>query len=87
MLTGVKDLDFKILNQLEDIDLVNVCKTNTVANKLCNDQGFWLQRIMIKYPYLDLNILKQFILVCQNCQIKNLNGYKKMVYQRMKREF
>ena len=60
MLTGVKDLDFKILNKLEDQDLVSVCKTNKQANKLCDDQNFWLQRIMIKFPYLSLSILKKY---------------------------
>ena len=60
MLTGVKDLDFKILNELPDQDLVNVCKTNKQANKLCDDQNFWLQRIMIKFSYLDLNVLKRY---------------------------
>ena len=60
MLTGVKDLDFKILNKLPDQDLVSVCKTNKQANKLCDDQNFWLQRIMIKFPYLDIEVLKRY---------------------------
>ena len=60
MLTGVKDLDIIILNKLEDQDLVSVCKTNTVANKLCDDQNFWLQRIVIKFPYLGLSVLKKY---------------------------
>jgi len=41
MLTGNKDVDRKILNELEDKDLVNVCQTNKQANLLCNDQVFW----------------------------------------------
>ena len=60
MLTGVRDLDFKILNKLDDNDLVNVCKTNKQANNLCDDQGFWLQRIMIKFPYLGIDVLKKY---------------------------
>ena len=60
MLTGVKDLDIIILNKLEDQDLVSVCKTNKQANKLCDDQNFWLNRIMIKFPYLGLDILKKY---------------------------
>lgn len=60
MITGNKDLDLIILNKLDDKDLVNVCKTNTQANILCNDQTFWLNRIMIKFPYLGLDILKTY---------------------------
>ena len=60
MLTGNKNLDFKILNQLDDKDLVNLCQTNHQANELCDDQTFWLNRILIRFPYLDLNILKQY---------------------------
>ena len=60
MLTGLKNLDLLILNKLEDQDLVNVCKTNTKANKICYDQNFWLNRIMIKFPYLGLDLLKKY---------------------------
>ena len=60
MLTGVKDLDLLILIQLDDQNLVNVCKTNTTINELCNDQNFWLQRIMKMFPYLDLDILNRY---------------------------
>ena len=60
MLTGNKNLDLVILNKLNDIDLVNVCQTNHQANELCNDQKFWLNRIMITFPYLDLDLLKQY---------------------------
>lgn len=60
MLTGNKNLDFVILNKLEDNDLVNVCQTNTAARDLCDDQRFWLNRIMFKFPYLSLDILKQY---------------------------
>ena len=34
MLTGHKNLDFKILNKLDDVDLVKVCQTNHQANEL-----------------------------------------------------
>ena len=60
MLTGDKNLDFVILNKLEDNDLVNLCQTNQHANALCNNQTFWLNRIMIKFPYLGLDLLKHY---------------------------
>ena len=60
MLTGNKDLDIIVLNNLEDRDLVNYCQTNKKAEILCNDQSFWLNRIMLKFPYLGLEILNKY---------------------------
>ena len=60
MLTGVKDLDLIILNNLGDHDLVNILQTNTTINKLSKDQNFWLQRIMTKFPYLGLDVLNKY---------------------------
>ncbi len=60
MLTGNKDLDFKILGELEDKDLVSYCRTNKQADEICKDQGFWLNRIMLKFPYLSLEILNKY---------------------------
>ena len=54
-----QDVDFKILNELEDKDLVSYCKLNKAAETLCNDQGFWLNRIRLKFPYLGLNVLNK----------------------------
>lgn len=59
MLTGVKDLDMKMLNELEDIDLVNYCKTNKQASEMCDDQSFWAKRVMLKFPYVPSNVLIQ----------------------------
>ena len=53
-------MDFKILNELDDKDLVKVCQTNRQANELCNDQTFWLNRILIRFPYLGLDVLKKY---------------------------
>ena len=60
MLTGVKDLDFKILGELEDKDLVSYCQTNKQADEICKDQGFWLNRILLKFPYLSWEILNKY---------------------------
>ncbi len=59
MLTGNKDVDRKILNNLEDKDLVNVCQTNKKANSLCNDQVFWMNRVFQKFGYVGGNVLRQ----------------------------
>jgi ankyrin repeat protein len=59
MLTNVKNLDFKLLNQLDDRSLVNVCLTNKQAKEICDDQDFWLQRILIKFPYIPLEVFRK----------------------------
>ncbi len=59
MLTGNKDVDRKILNNLEDKDLVNLCQTNKKANSLCNDQVFWMNRVFQKFGYVGGEILRQ----------------------------
>lgn len=57
---GVKDLDYKVLNQLDDKSLVNFCKTNRQANTVCQNQDFWLQRIMSKFPEVGIDILNRY---------------------------
>lgn len=60
MLTGNKDLDQIILNKLDDNDLVNVCQTNHEADEICKDQNFWMNRILSKFPGVDIDILKEY---------------------------
>lgn len=60
MLTGMKYLDYKILNELDDKDLVNACQTYKAADKICADQNFWLHRIQIKFPYLSYEMLNRY---------------------------
>ncbi len=61
MLTGIKNLDIEILNQLEDKDLVKICQTNQEINNICNDQQFWWKRILFKFPYISLKVLNENI--------------------------
>ena len=60
MLSGIKDLDYKILNELDDKDLVNFCLTNKRADEYCNDQNYWFNRIIYKFPYIPLDVLKKY---------------------------
>lgn len=60
LLTGDKNLDMKILNELEDVDLIKMCQMNKAADAICTDQGFWLNRIMKKFPYLSLEMLNRY---------------------------
>ena len=58
MLTGNKDVDRKILNELEDEDLVNVCQTNKKAQSLCNDQVFWMNRVFLRFGHVGGDVLR-----------------------------
>lgn len=55
-LTGVKDIDLKILQTLSDIDLCNICSTNKRLYKICNEESFWLNRLLLKMSHPDNNI-------------------------------
>jgi hypothetical protein len=39
--TKIRDIDIKILLDLDDYDLNKVCRTNKYVNSLCNDDYFW----------------------------------------------
>ncbi len=58
MLTGNKDVDRKILNELRDEDLVNVCQTNKKVQSICNNQVFWMNRVFLKYPDVPGDVLR-----------------------------
>ncbi len=58
MLTGIKYLDRKTLNELDDVDLVNACRANKKAELLCNDQVFWMNRVFLRFGYVDEDILR-----------------------------
>ena len=60
MLTGNNDVNRKILNELEDKDLVNVCQTNKQAETLCNDQTFWKLRVFNRFGYVGGDVLMKY---------------------------
>ncbi len=60
MLTGNKDVDMKILNELEDIDLVNACRVNKQADEICNNQVFWMNRVFQRFSYVPGDVLRKY---------------------------
>lgn len=60
MLTGVKDLDYKIMNNLDDKDIVNLCKVNKKSKEYFNDQKFWMSRTFQKYSEVPPDILNKY---------------------------
>ena len=60
-LTGNKNLDIDILNQLDDKDLVSFCKTSKYANQLCNDQILWQRRTIDRWgDIIPLEMMKKY---------------------------
>ncbi len=57
---GNKDIDRKILNQLDDEDLVNMCQVNKKTHSLCNDQVFWMNRVFNRFGYVGGDILRKY---------------------------
>ena len=47
-LSGIKDVDLKILQDLEDTDFEKVCSVNKYVKNLCNDETFWFNRLINK---------------------------------------
>lgn len=50
--TFIPELDYQILEDTEDEDLFRSCKTNTYISDLCNDEGFWRNRVKNRYSML-----------------------------------
>jgi len=55
MTTGIKDVDLKILSELDDMSLLNFCKTSTYGKKLCENEIFWFNRTLSKYGKVEKN--------------------------------
>lgn len=49
MLPLNKDLNIKLLDDMDDKDLSAVCQVNVAAMKLCNDDNFWKHRTVKRY--------------------------------------
>jgi hypothetical protein len=45
--TGIIDLDEKILNELDDKSLSQMCQVNEKVRSICNDDSFWRRRIYL----------------------------------------
>ena len=49
-LTGVRDVDIKIIESLDDKNLLNACQTNRSFALICKDPIFWKQRLENRFP-------------------------------------
>ncbi|AYV85879.1 MAG: hypothetical protein Solivirus1_36 [Solivirus sp.] len=46
----------EILLYLSDSELANYCKTNRDTARICADEGFWIQKLHLKFPNFDTNV-------------------------------
>ena len=49
-LSGIKDVDLKILSELDDESLLRFCVTSKYGSEICKDETFWRNRLTVKYP-------------------------------------
>lgn len=49
ILTGNRDPDLLILSNLDDRDLFHFCLSNKYAAKLCNNEDFWRNRLIMRH--------------------------------------
>ena len=47
--TQIRDVDLKILSELDDRSLLNSCATNKYVYNICKDENFWRNRFIKKY--------------------------------------
>ena len=58
-LSGIKDVDYGILNLLSDDELVTLCRVDSNANKYCTNQDYWENRVRHLFPYVHPTILNE----------------------------
>ena len=52
LLTGIRDVNLKILQELDDEELFSFCIVNKEANKLCENEDFWRNRFLKRFGKL-----------------------------------
>lgn len=79
-LTGQRDIDIAILNNLENKSLINACKVNTYIRDICNDPVLWNKRIMLKSPELYDYVKRAYPSLTSKQQYIKLIGYNYDIY-------
>src|SRR5579871_5147202 len=78
-----KDIDYNILLDLDDIELINLCATNTRIGKFCSDDEFWRKKIEKKYPGVPIPLQyqgdkKAFYVIIRNLSLRGLKMWAVM---------
>src|SRR5579872_733041 len=59
---GVEDMDRKLLLTVDDKTLCRLCQVNREIYKLGSNDGMWRDKLLIKYPKVNLLLGKNHIL-------------------------
>jgi len=54
-LTKIKDIDLKIMADMDDRTLLEFCQTHRYSRELCNNELFWKKRLTKKYGIFNKN--------------------------------
>lgn len=54
-MTTVKDVDYIIMSEMNDRDLLNFCKTNKYSSEICRNEIFWKKRTFLNYGEVEKN--------------------------------
>lgn len=54
-LSQIKDVDQKILQELDDRELLDFCVSHKYGSELCKDENFWRKRIVKRYGGVNKN--------------------------------
>ena len=54
--TRIKDIDLKILMELDDKSLFNACSTDTYTKRICEDEHFWRNRFVKKFGQENMHL-------------------------------
>ena len=80
-------VDLKILQQLDDKELPLVCSVNKYVAELCNDENFWLTRLINKqvYPLEEIRDFKGNFTYKEIYRHLFLNEYEQGMFEAAKR--
>jgi len=54
-MTTVKDVDYMLMSEMNDRDLLNFCKTNKYSSEICRNENFWKKRTFVNYGEVEKN--------------------------------
>lgn len=63
--TKIRDLDIEIMARMDNNTLINLCKTDKYLNSICNDDIFWMRKVLYSYNYIPNSV-----------HLKEVNKYK-----------
>ena len=86
MKKGNKDINLKIIQKLTDKEISTVCQANKYISKLCEDESFWLNRLLTKKTKEEISKLKGDLKYKQLYRYLYMGGYKEGIDEAIKND-